>query len=267
MIVGSTTRVTAGRLAPLRERIPAVLVHLGLSSVVFAVLMWLIAFSWYPGPFFAYDGGWRGTIIVVAVDLVLGPALTFVVFDPRKERRKTVMDLCVIGAIQVGALAWGFHAVESQRPVAASFYAGAFHPVTADLVRQQGGDLGRIAALDRQHPPLVYVSMPADRAGRERVEQRWRERGFAPQTQPALLAALAPHLNEMRAATQVVARIAHANPRFRAELDAYFAAHRELDRAGSLLVPFNGRYGNVVFVLDAAGRLRGVLTTAFEGIL
>jgi hypothetical protein len=32
-------------------------------------------------------------------------------------------------------------------------------------------------------------------------------------------------------------------------------------------VPFHGRYGNVVFVIDAEARLRGVLTHAFEGIL
>jgi len=266
MTVVSTT-FPARPLAPLRQRLAAVLVHLGLSSVVFLVLMWLIVFSWYPGPYFSYDGGWRGTIIVVAVDLVLGPALTFVVFDPRKERRKTVMDLCVIGVIQISALAWGFHAVESQRPVAVSFFAGAFHPVTADLVREQGGDLERIAALDAQHPPLVYVSMPADRAGRDAVDRRWREGGFAPPVQPGLLTALAPHLNEMRAATQVVARVAHVNRHFRDELDAFFAAHGDLDRAGTLLVPFNGRYGNVVFVIDSGGRLRGVLTTAFEGIL
>lgn len=269
MPMAGTLGLTLPRGVPalLRARLLAFLIHLALSGVIFVLLMACIVFLWYPGPYFSYDGGWRGTLIVIAVDLVLGPALTLVVFDPRKARRKTVLDLCVIGALQAGALVWGVHLVQGQRPAAVSFHAGAFHPVTADLLRQQGGDLARIAALDRQHPPLVYVAVPPPGPAREEVARRWREDGFAPQTQPQLLTALAPHLAQLRAATRVVSRIAEVNAPFREEQDRFFAEHPDIDRAHALLVPFHGRYGNVVFVLDADGRLRGVITSAFEGIL
>jgi hypothetical protein len=95
--------------------------------------------------------------------------------------------------------------------------------------------------------------------------RRWREDGFALPTQPRLLSAFAPGLPGLEAADRVVAKIAAVNPGFRNERDAFFAAHPEVD--GARLVPFHGRYGNVVFVIDAEARLRGVLTHAFEGIL
>lgn len=259
--------VTASMSVPATSctRLRAFLIHLGLSAIIFVLLMACIVWLWYPGPYFRYDGGWRGTLIVIAVDLVLGPALTLVVFDSAKARRKIVLDLCVIGAIQAAALVWGIQIVEGQRPVAAAFHAGAFHPVTADLVRQQHGDLARIAALGRDHPPLVNVELPADPRARDEIMRRWREDGFALPTQPRLLSAFAPGLPGLEAADRVVAKIAAVNPGFRNERDAFFAAHPEV--GGARLVPFHGRYGNVVFVIDAEARLRGVLTHAFEGIL
>lgn len=250
----------------LRPRLPAVLIHLGISGAIFVVLMALIVFVWYPGPFFAHDGGWRGTLIVVAVDLVLGPTLTLVVFDPHKARWKTVLDLTVIGLIQAAALAWGIHTVEDQRPLAAAWYNGAFHPVTADLVRRQGGDADRIASLHEQHPALVYVQVPADPAGREAVERRWGE-GFAPQTQVELLVPLAPNLDALRAEGELFRRLAAADPRFREALDAFFLANPGVDRERAVLAAFYGRYGNAVFVLDPQGRRVGVIDDAFEGIL
>ena len=63
-------------------RIGAFLIHLGVSFAIFLALASLVVFVWYPDFFFSTDGGWQGMRIIIAVDLVLGPTLTLIVFKP-----------------------------------------------------------------------------------------------------------------------------------------------------------------------------------------
>ena len=57
-----------------------------------------------------------------AVDLILDPLITFLIFDLRKSRGEILFDLTIIAMIQFGALAYGVHATYSQRPVAIILY-------------------------------------------------------------------------------------------------------------------------------------------------
>ncbi len=93
-------------------------VHLSLSIIVFVYLAYQIYFNWYPQPYFSVDGGWQGIRLIGAVDLVLGPFITFLIFDLRKRRREILFDLVVIAVIQFGALAYGINLTYTQRPVA-----------------------------------------------------------------------------------------------------------------------------------------------------
>ncbi|MEJ2399037.1 MAG: hypothetical protein P8Z67_12590, partial [Gammaproteobacteria bacterium] len=91
--------------------------HLGISFLIFLIILYFIIFKWYPFPFFSTDGGWQGIRIIIGVDLVLGPLLTLIVFKPGKPGLK--FDLSVIAIMQAGALAWGIWTVHHQRPIAA----------------------------------------------------------------------------------------------------------------------------------------------------
>ena len=62
---------------------------------------------WYPYPYRELSGGRELFALVVAVDVVLGPLITLVIFNPAKTRRHLVMDFTVIGLLQVAALAYG----------------------------------------------------------------------------------------------------------------------------------------------------------------
>jgi len=59
--------------------------HLVLSIAVFLLPAGLILFAWYPDFFFAIDGGWQGTRILLAAHLVAGPALTLAVYRAGKK--------------------------------------------------------------------------------------------------------------------------------------------------------------------------------------
>lgn len=238
----------------------AFLVHLGISLLIFAGLMYMIVFHWYPEPYFSYDGGWRGTMIMVGVDLVLGPMLTLIVYDPRKPTAKLRFDLTVIALIQVSALAWGLHLVEGQRPAAIAYRDGAFTPVTAQVLRDQGVLAGAPRALGPERPPLVFTTLPSGDA-----LARVAETGLRPHNLAQLHAPLAPHLDEVASRQEDVAQLA-GRPHFDEELRAFLDA-RGAQREDYVFVPFDGRYKRVLFVLDGDARLVGVLTRAYEGLL
>ncbi|MEL7399989.1 MAG: hypothetical protein AAFN68_05375, partial [Pseudomonadota bacterium] len=91
------------------NRFQAFIIHLGLSLVIFAVLLLLIMQFWYPGFLFTTSGGWDAVRLIIGVDLILGPLLTLLVFNPNKASLKK--DLSVIALVQTLALAWGTHTI------------------------------------------------------------------------------------------------------------------------------------------------------------
>ena len=82
--------------AMLKIKVRATAIHFSLSVAVFAYLAYQIYYNWYPQPYFEIDGGWQGIRLVSAVDLVLGPFITFLIFDLSKSFRAIVFDLLII---------------------------------------------------------------------------------------------------------------------------------------------------------------------------
>ena len=76
-----------------------------IGLLVLVPLFYLVRYQWYPEDLFYLDGGIQGMYILVAVDLVLGPGLTFLAYDIIKSKQKIAFDLSVIAILQVSALA------------------------------------------------------------------------------------------------------------------------------------------------------------------
>ena len=118
----------------LGRRVHAAGWHLLVSATIAALAALLVFGLWYPGPYRLLSGGQGLFLLVVAVDVVLGPLLTFVVFDLSKGRPHLRRDLAVIGVLQLAALVYGLHTVCVVRPVATVFEADRFRVVTASEV-------------------------------------------------------------------------------------------------------------------------------------
>lgn len=93
-----------------------------LASAAVALLAFLLVFIlWYPAPTAELLGVGRIFLVLLAADAVCGPLLTLVLASPAKPTRELVQDLCIVGFIQIGALAYGLVALESARPIAYVF--------------------------------------------------------------------------------------------------------------------------------------------------
>ena len=83
-------------------KIPAFLIHLGISAAFVSALAAVVYIIWYPPPYFGFDGGWNVMRMVILVDVVLGPLLTLVVF--RRGKQGLARDLAIIALVQLPRL-------------------------------------------------------------------------------------------------------------------------------------------------------------------
>ena len=148
--------------------------HLIISLIIFAGLAIAMVAHWFPGPFFTSDGGWQGMRIIAAVDLVLGPALTLIFFNPKKKQHRALLfDLISIGTVQAIALVWGTWTVFNERTVAIAFSKDQFFSIShgalteANAALEAGGKTpGNIYALSDTHPREIFVKrLEASEAG------------------------------------------------------------------------------------------------------
>lgn len=245
--------------SPLRRSLPlrfrAAGIHFGLSLAIFAVALYLILVRWYPGFHFGVDGGWQGVRIMAAVDLVLGPLLTLVVFNPFKARKLIVFDLACIGVAQVLALVWGFHAIHGQRPVSLNFHEGIFYSMPARslaLTPEAPAVMGRIS---QGRLALVFVAPPVNPAEQRRYAQR-AELQLMAHEDAAFFRPLRDHWTEVQAAALAPAEV--RDPVFAAEL-ADFVASRGGAPSDYRFFRYQGGYGSCLLALTAAGELAGAL--------
>lgn len=242
----------------LRPRLRAAAIHIGISTVLLAVPLYLIVFRWYPDFHFAVDGGWQGVRLMMAIDLVLGPLLTLIVFNPAKARRLIVLDLSVIGVIQLGAMAWGIYAIHSQHPIAVNFSRGAFHSITAEPLRIEKTDPQVVLQYSDRRPPLVYVRDAANDDEEARKQLQEFVGGLAEHEDPFFFQPFSANWTLVAGKARTAAERSKESRAFREALPEFLA-----ERGGSETdyrwFPYWGRHGSCTLGFTAAGELTGAV--------
>src|SRR4029434_8112727 len=106
--------------------------HLAISALIAGIVITLVVVLWYPSPYFLAMGGEVLLRLLIGVDVVIGPLITLIIFDPRKPRLK--YDLATIAALQVAALAYGSYVMFDARRVYTVFLGGHFTTVAANSI-------------------------------------------------------------------------------------------------------------------------------------
>jgi hypothetical protein len=153
-----------------KSRLRAALVHFLICLCIAAAVLLLMLQFWYPHPYFEASGALRLALIVIGVDVVVGPVLTFVVF--KRGKKKLKFDLSVIAALQLTALAYGIHVVYVARPVFLVFAIDQFEIVAANDVDPDS--LAKVrdrpfGTLSLTGPTLVGAQIPQDQKEKERI--------------------------------------------------------------------------------------------------
>jgi len=145
-------------------------IHLLISAGVAAVVLALMLGVWYGPTLFRAMGGVGLALILIGVDVVMGPALTLVVF--RTGKRGLKFDLAAISLLQVAALLYGCYVVSLARPAFIVFVKDQFQVATvAELDPQY---LAEARYPQYRSPPwsgpeLVYGEWPKDHEAQQQL--------------------------------------------------------------------------------------------------
>lgn len=105
--------------------------HLCASALIALIAATVVLGAWFPYPYRHLAGGQRLFWIMAGVDVVCGPLLTLVLFNPAKSRRELRLDLSLVAVIQLAALAYGLYSISLARPVIQAFETDRFTVVSA----------------------------------------------------------------------------------------------------------------------------------------
>jgi hypothetical protein len=112
-----------------RSRARAAAIHLAISALVAGIAARLVFALWYPYPYRDVSGGRELFMLVVSVDIVIGPLITFAVFNRTKPVAELKRDLAAVCLLQLAALCYGLWTVHLARPVHMVFEYDRFRVV------------------------------------------------------------------------------------------------------------------------------------------
>jgi len=124
-------------MSQLLPRLKALGVHACISLLFAAAAAALVFWVWYPYPYREISGGRELFFLVMGVDVVLGPLVTFILFNPGKTRRALALDFSLVAVLQLSALLYGLWTVSVARPVYLAFEYNRFRVVHAIEVPDQ----------------------------------------------------------------------------------------------------------------------------------
>jgi len=230
----------------------AFLVHLLVSAAIVGALLLLLVTRWYPMPYFVADGGWQGIRLVAAIDVVLGPLLTLVIYNRTKPRRKLLFDYSVIAALQACAFTFGVWTVFSARTSVVVFTDGTFYTIGADEARFLHDPYPALLREATGRPAYAMVNMPADPEARQALR---RESMAERRPLFSFLNLVGPFTPEKVLQLAEYGIDLHAllaeHPRQTAEVDRFLAEHGgTLD--DYLFFPVKPRYQPVVLAFSRA---------------
>jgi len=121
-------------------RYKAFAIHLLGSILVLSVIFLLIKVVWYPGTLFTFAAGFDLLRLIVIVDLVIGPLIMLVIFNPKKKYIK--LDIAILLLCQIGFMAYGCWTMFVARPVYFAFADNSFYLVRANEIDKK--DLAQV---------------------------------------------------------------------------------------------------------------------------
>lgn len=98
----------------MKSRLFAFLFHLFISALIASAVIGAVFWIWYPRPLHEAVGVTEIFLMLLSVDVIIGPLLTLIVYKPNKPSLK--FDLSVIAFFQICALSYGIHTVFQGRP-------------------------------------------------------------------------------------------------------------------------------------------------------
>ena len=102
--------------------------HLLCSLVLSVLISAIVYFAWYPSHLYQATGVLPTVLMMIALNLIVAPLLTFIVY--KADKKELTRDIVVIAVLQIAALSYGLYIVEAGRPAYVTFAVDDFEVVS-----------------------------------------------------------------------------------------------------------------------------------------
>jgi hypothetical protein len=233
--------------------------HLALSAAIAALVVTLMLVVWYPQQYFAAMGGDTLIMILIGVDVVVGPLITLIIFDPKKKHLR--FDLAVIAALQLAALTYGVSVVFEARPVYNVFVVDRFEVIAANAVDVES--LAKAGAQFRSlpltGPRIIAARQPDDAKRLADIALSALDGGPDLANLADLYVPYAQFRQDAAKVARPLADLAKRQPQEAAAIRAFVAASGRAEDAVGFL-PMKARNRDMAVILDnKSGEFLGIL--------
>jgi hypothetical protein len=151
----------------MKFRLKAFGLHLLGSFLALSVVLGAFHFGWYHGPGWHLTEAVHVVVVMIGVDVVIGPLITLVIANERKARRELARDIVVIVAVQLAALGYGTTTLWNGRPMYYAFSVNCLQVVQASDISPDAARQARERGLElAPHwyslPRWIWAPFPDD---------------------------------------------------------------------------------------------------------
>jgi hypothetical protein len=148
--------------------------HLLSSATVLTLILGGLYFGWYRWPGWYLTDVKRVILIMVSVDVILGPTLTLIIANQKKSRRVLARDVGIIVLVQLCALTYGCLQLWGGRPLYYAYSEGVLQLVQAYDIDANEAKLGReqnpaLAPHWYSLPRWIWAPLPQDPEASEKI--------------------------------------------------------------------------------------------------
>lgn len=240
----------------MKFRFKAFGIHILCSAVLLGTILAALYAGWYHWPAWYLTDVTRVILVMIGVDVVLGPLFTLIVANPRKSRRELTRDIGIIAIIQLAALIYGTNTLWNGRPL---YYA--FSVDCLQVVQAYDIDPAAAAEARRRHlalaphwystPRWISAQFPKDKEEAGKIFEGLMQGGYDIIGLPQYYESWQQGAPDLRKQLQRVADIRYFARTARSRLAARMrAAGLPADQANAIAL--TGRSRNLLAVFDPA---------------
>ena len=160
--------------------------HLIVSLLIACCCLILVFYVWHPVPLAKAIGVTHIFLMMLTIDVVLGPLLTLIIAKEGKKSLK--FDLIVICLLQISALIYGMYNITVSRPIWITFDTMRFELVQANNIPQEDMKLAMSPYNDLgwREPQIVAVKLARNNEEKSNRTFLELQTGVAPSMRPTL---------------------------------------------------------------------------------
>jgi hypothetical protein len=167
----------------MKFRLKAFGTHLLCSAIALTLVLGALYLGWYHWPGWHLTEAVHVVVVMVGVDVVVGPLITLIIANARKPRRELARDIAIIVAVQLVALGYGTTTLWNGRPLYYAFSVNCLQVVQASDIDPQEARIARekrlaLAPHWYSLPRWIWAPFPKDSSQADKIYQDLMQGGY-----------------------------------------------------------------------------------------